>query len=231
MKTVDSVVADLKSKGSEKTRITYERHGVPAGRALGVSVADLKTIAKSIKGQQALAMELHATDIFEAMYLAGIVADGAKMSREQLQMWAEGCTGLNMISEYTVPWVTVENAAARELALGWIASDEEYVASAGWRTYAGLVTTKANAELDLAELERLLERGRDANAGRQESREVQHEWLRHYRRQLRAAAGEEGCRDGASIGQGTGRYGRHGVRGYRWRRRISQKSRQWASRV
>ena len=156
MTTIDSVVAELRSKGSEKTRVTYERHGVPLARSLGVSVADLKIIAKKIKGQQALAMELYATGIFEAMYLAGIVADGAKMTREQLQAWAEGCDGLNMISDYTVPWVAVENAGGRGLAMQWIASDAEFLEAVGWRTYAGLVTTKPNEALDLVEIESLL---------------------------------------------------------------------------
>jgi len=156
MATVDSVLGELKAKGSEKTRAMYARHGVAPGRSLGVSVADMKTIAKTIKGQQGLAMELYASGVFEAMYLAGMVAHGAKMSREELWAWAKGCDGLNMISDYTVPWVAVENAAGRELAMEWIASDEEYVVAVGWRTYAGLVTTKPDAALDLKEIEKLL---------------------------------------------------------------------------
>jgi hypothetical protein len=46
------------------------------------------------------------------MYLAGMVADGSQMSKKQLNGWAEGAVNLQMISEYTVPWVTVENADA-----------------------------------------------------------------------------------------------------------------------
>src|SRR5580658_10622981 len=107
MTTATSILAQLKSKGSEKTRTIYARHGMPADRVYGVSVADLKVIAKSIKGQQALACELYATGIMDAMYLAGMVADGSKLTREQLNAWVESAAGLQMISEYTVPWVTV----------------------------------------------------------------------------------------------------------------------------
>lgn len=43
----------------------------------GVSVADMKVIAKRIKGEQDLACELYQTGNSDAMYLAGMVADGS----------------------------------------------------------------------------------------------------------------------------------------------------------
>ena len=156
MPNAAAIMATLKKKGSEKTRNIYARHGMAGKPMFGVSVADLKVIAKTIKGQQALASELYATGNLDAMYLAGMVADGSQMSAEQLNAWAEGAAGLQMISEYTVPWVTVENAQGREMAKQWMASKKEHIASSGWTTYSGLVATKPDAELDLAEVEGLL---------------------------------------------------------------------------
>ena len=156
MPTITSIMAELKKKGSEKTRNIYAKHGMAGKPMFGVSVADLKVIAKTIKGQQALAGELYETGNLDAMYLAGMVADGAQMSTAQLNAWAEGAAGLQMISEYTVAWVTVENGQGRELAKQWITSKKEHVASSGWCAYSGLVATKADAELDLAEIEGLL---------------------------------------------------------------------------
>lgn len=154
--TVAAVMAELKRKGSEQTRKTYARHGVPLERTFGVSVADLKVIAKGIRGQQALAMKLYETGNMDAMYLAGMVADGAKMSAPELSAWAEGSGGMKMIAEYTVPWVAVEHAEARKLAKEWMKSKKEHVASSGWSTYAGLLATKSDSELDMAEIEWLL---------------------------------------------------------------------------
>src|ERR1700682_6457913 len=104
MPTVTSIMADLKKKGSEKTRNTYARHGMAEDRVFGVSIADLKVIAKTIKGQQDLACELYGTGKMEAMYLAGMVADGSQMTQTQLNEWAYGASDLQMIAEYTVPW-------------------------------------------------------------------------------------------------------------------------------
>jgi hypothetical protein len=152
--TLESVMAGLKAKGSEKTRATYVRHGIPAERAMGVSVADLKVIAKGLKGQQAVALELYATGMMEAMYLAGMVAKGSLMTRGELTSWAQGAAGMSMVAEHTVPWVTVESAAGRELAMEWMRSKE--LAPSGWCTYSGLVATLPDEALDLKEVERLL---------------------------------------------------------------------------
>jgi 3-methyladenine DNA glycosylase AlkD len=158
MPTVASIMSELKKKGKESARKTYARHGMATENMYGVSVADLKVIAKTIKGQQDLACELYATGNMDAMYLAGMVADGTKMSVKELNAWAEGAANLQMISEYTVPWVTVENAQGRELALQWTKSKKEHVASSGWCTFSGLVATKPDDALDLVEIEGLLGR-------------------------------------------------------------------------
>jgi len=156
MLTVTSIMAELKKKGSEKMRNMYARHGMATECMFGVSIADLKVIAKTIKGQQALACELYETGNLDAMYLAGLVADGSQMTKKQLNGWAEGAANLQMISEYTVPWVTVENPDARDLAIQWIKSKKQRVASSGWCTYAGLVAVKPDEELDVSEIEGLL---------------------------------------------------------------------------
>jgi 3-methyladenine DNA glycosylase AlkD len=157
MPTVTSVMAELKKRGTEKTRKTYARHGMATENMFGVSVADLKVIAKTIKRQQALASELYQTGNMDAMYLAGMVADGSQMTPKQLNEWAEGAANLRMIAEYTVPWVTVENPHARDLAMQWIKLKKEHLAPSGWCTYSGLVAVKPDDALDLAEIESLLD--------------------------------------------------------------------------
>jgi 3-methyladenine DNA glycosylase AlkD len=156
MPTLTSVMAALKSKATAQTRNTYIRHGAPSDHTLGVSTADIKLIAKTIKQQQALACELYDTGIFEAMYLAGMVANGAQLTKKQLNSWADAAAHRPLISEHTVPWVAVENPLARQLALDWIQSKKEHVAIAGWRTYAGLAATLPDDALDLPEIEALL---------------------------------------------------------------------------
>lgn len=54
--------------------------------------------------------------------------------------------------------VAAGSPVGHELALEWIESKKDCVAAAGWSTLSGIVSTKDDAELDTAELKRLLQR-------------------------------------------------------------------------
>ena len=157
MKTLAQVMSALKQKGSAQRVELFAKHGAPAGTMFGVSVADMKVIAKQIKGQQELALELYETGNGDARYLAGMVADGALMTKRVLEQWAKK-SDWQMISEYTVPWVATESKHGRALALAWMKSKQELVATSGWNTYSGIVAVTPDDELDLPEIEGLLKR-------------------------------------------------------------------------
>ena len=157
MKTVTQVMSELKKLGTEPTRKTFARHGAPADKMFGVKIGDMKVILKKIKGNQKLALDLYATGNSDAMYLAGLAADGALMSKREIENWAkEACW--KMISDFTVPWIACENGAGVELAKKWIKSKEPKLVSTGWMTYAASVSNRPDEELDLGEIGSLLER-------------------------------------------------------------------------
>jgi 3-methyladenine DNA glycosylase AlkD len=158
MPNVASIMADLKSKGSPNIRKLYSRHRMAPDRVFGVKVADLKVVAKTIRGQQAVACDLLGTGNMEAMYLAGMVADGSKLTASQLNQYLDDAEDLQMICEFTIPWLAVEHPHARELALSWIASEKEHIAAAGWCTYTGLVTIRPDGNLNMDEIESLLQK-------------------------------------------------------------------------
>ncbi len=155
MPTSAEIMKQLQKAGSEQTRKTYARHGASMGRMFGVKVADLKTIAQKIQGEQQLAMELFATGNLDAMYLAGIVADGSKMSKKELESWAKG-SDWHMVCEYSVPGVASENPNCFELGLKWITANREMLAATGWATLSAWVSVTEDSELDLNEIENLL---------------------------------------------------------------------------
>jgi 3-methyladenine DNA glycosylase AlkD len=154
--TLKDVMAQLKSKGSESTKRIFLKHGAKEP-FFGVKVADLKVIAKTIKGDQGLALALYGTGNGDAQYLAGMVADGAQMTRKEIQSWADKASW-RMISGTTVPWVASEHAEGFALALEWIDSKKEHVAIAGWATLGAWVTVHVDSELDLKQLGALLDR-------------------------------------------------------------------------
>src|SRR5262245_59361379 len=124
--TLDEVMRQLAAKATPSTKKTHLRHGA-VEPLFGVRVGDLKPLQKQLKGQQDLALQLYATRNSDAMYLAGLIADGAKMTRRQLDQWAARATWF-MPAGYTVPWVAAEHADAIEIAEKWIDSPRMLVA-------------------------------------------------------------------------------------------------------
>jgi 3-methyladenine DNA glycosylase AlkD len=154
--TTGEVMAELKRLGNPQQLKTYIRHGAK-GDVYGVKIGDLKVVAKKLKGNQAVALELYRTGNLDAMYLAGLVVDPRQMTRKKLDAWCKSADW-GIISEYTVAWVAAESHFARDVALKWIDSSKESVAVAGWNAYSGWLALTPDSELDLAEITRLLAR-------------------------------------------------------------------------
>jgi 3-methyladenine DNA glycosylase AlkD len=154
--TTEQIMKELEKKGSESIRKIFRNHG-NNGPMYGVKVADLKVIQKKVKRDHELAMGLFATGNYDAMYLAGLIADESKMSKKDIQLWAERSTNKG-ISEYTVAWVAAESEHGWELGMKWIDSPKENIASAGWNTLSGVIAMKPDNELDIALIKKLLQR-------------------------------------------------------------------------
>src|SRR6516164_8638427 len=100
------IVDELKSMGSESYKKVLLKHGAKEP-FFGVKIEYLKKIQKRIKKDYQLALDLFDTGISDAMYLAGLIADDAKMTRKDLQKWVKSACW-PMLSESTVPWVAAE---------------------------------------------------------------------------------------------------------------------------
>jgi 3-methyladenine DNA glycosylase AlkD len=154
--TLAQVMTELAAKGKESYKRTFLRHGA-VEPFFGVPISELKIIHKKIKGDQALAMELYATGNSDAMYLAGMVADGKRMTPSQLQNWAEKAPW-HMISGTTVPWVASEHPDAIAIALKWIDSPVESIATSGWSTLSAVVAVVPDDRLPVKQFSALLDR-------------------------------------------------------------------------
>lgn len=153
---LDEVMKALAAKGSATTKKTLLRHGA-VEPLFGVRIGDLKPLVKQLKGEQELALALYATGNSDAMYLAGLVADGRRMTRKQLDQWAAGATW-HMIAGCCVAWVAAEHPQGFEAARKWIDSSKPLVAIAGWTTLGALAATIPDDQLPLKEFGALLDR-------------------------------------------------------------------------
>lgn len=152
--TARDIVAELKTFANAQTKKTWMSHGATEP-CLGVKIEDMKKIQKRVKTDYRLALELYDTGIADAMYLAGLIADDAKMTKKDLQKWVQNANS-PWVAEYTVPWVASGSPHGREMAMKWMKSKDETIAAAGWQTYSSLIAIKDDAQLDLAEITTLL---------------------------------------------------------------------------
>ena len=154
--TAQEVVEELKTLGKPSIKKVLINHGAREP-FFGVSVEDLKKLQKRIRKDHSMALELYETGISDAMYLAGLIVDDARMSKPDLNRWVKAAYW-SMLSESTVPWVASEGPHGWEMGLEWIESKTETIAAAGWSTLGCVLKIKPDAELDLAKTGELLER-------------------------------------------------------------------------
>jgi 3-methyladenine DNA glycosylase AlkD len=153
--TAKEIISEMTPLASDSYKKILSNHGVKEP-CLGVKIGDLKKIQKRIKKNYQLALDLYDTGIYDAMYLAGMIADDARMTKKDLQRWADRAYGAAL--GVTVSSVAAASPVGYELAMEWIESKKECVAEAGWLTLSSIISTRDDAELDVAELKRLLQR-------------------------------------------------------------------------
>ena len=154
--TALEVIDELKGMAKPSIKKVLMNHGAREP-FYGVPVGDLKKIQKRVKRDHALALELYDTGISDAMYLAGLIADDAKMTKSDLNRWVKQAYWY-MLSEYTVPWVAAEGPHGWAIGLEWIESETEGIAAAGWATLGFVLQLKKDGDLDLPKIEELLDR-------------------------------------------------------------------------
>jgi 3-methyladenine DNA glycosylase AlkD len=154
--TAKAILEELKPLGRDNYKKILFNHGVKEP-CFGVKIEDLKKIQKRIKKDYQLALDLYDTGNYDAMYLAGMIADDAQMTKKDLQCWVGKAYG-GALGGTTVATVAAGSPHGWQLALEWIESKDECVATTGWATLSHIISIKPDEELDLSELKRLLQR-------------------------------------------------------------------------
>lgn len=153
--TFEEIIIFLEKHGTEQTYKIFNNHGIPDPK-FGVKVADLNIVQKAIKKNYELSMKLFETGNYDAMYLAGLIADEKSMTKEDLKHWMSLARSSH-IATTTVAWIASESNYGLELAREWILSDDEIVKAGGYGTYTSLISITPNNDLDTQEIEGLLD--------------------------------------------------------------------------
>jgi 3-methyladenine DNA glycosylase AlkD len=87
---VSAVIEQLRRAGTAKTRDGMSRFGInTADKVLGVSMIDMKKIAKSVGRNHDLAEALWKSEIYDARMLACLVDEPLEVTAAQMDRWAK----------------------------------------------------------------------------------------------------------------------------------------------
>ena len=84
---VQSVLTWLKRHSSKATRDGMARYGIPSDNAFGVTMANMKVLAKQLGRDHDLAAALWDTGWYEARMLTSFVDDPARVTSAQMDRW------------------------------------------------------------------------------------------------------------------------------------------------
>lgn len=156
---VEEVMQELEALGKERTKKIYVSNGAHEP-LFGVATGVMKPIARKTKKNQPLAEQLYATENYDAMYFAGVIAEPEAMSEADFDRWIDAAYFF-MLSDYVVAVTLAETDIAQQVADKWIASGEELRMSAGWSCYCWLLGSRKDSEFSESKLAAMLDKVRD----------------------------------------------------------------------
>ncbi|TDE95027.1 DNA alkylation repair protein [Occultella glacieicola] len=149
--TVAQVLAELAALEDPKIREVNERHGDDHG----VNLTKLRAVAKPLKIQQDLAVDLWETGDTAARLVALLICRPKAFSHDDLDAMLRE-SPQPKVHYWLVHYVVKKNPNAEALRLAWFADSDPNVAAAGWE----LTTERVNKrpeDLDLTGLLDLIE--------------------------------------------------------------------------
>ena len=136
MDRLEGIIEELRACAQPQRLEGMARYGIRTDRALGVSIPEIREIARKHRRNHALAEALWATGIHEARILAGMVDDPRQVTPEQAERWVADfdswdlCDGVcDLFRETPFAW---------EQAFAWCEREEEFVRRAGFVLIARL---------------------------------------------------------------------------------------------
>lgn len=147
MTTAEEVIAELRRRGRAADRASKARFAINVERALGVSVPELRRMARPLKRRHDLACGLWASGIHEARLLASFIDDPDAVSAAELDARAgdldswdvtDGFAG-DLVARTPHAWAKVEP---------WAEDEREFVRRAGFALLAQLAVHDKAADDD-----------------------------------------------------------------------------------
>jgi 3-methyladenine DNA glycosylase AlkD len=126
MASVKDVLDKLQSKAQPEQLKGMAKYGMTVEQRLGVSVPDMRKLAKEIGRDHKLALQLWETGIAEARIVAGMIDDPAKLTEEQMEDWVKGINSWDVCDQLCMN-LFEKNQLVWKKIVDWSEREEEFV--------------------------------------------------------------------------------------------------------
>ena len=141
----DDVMARLRALANADNVAGMARYGIrPKTETLGMSVYTVREIAKEIKRDHALALQLWDSGVHEARLLAGMIADPGQMTPAEMDRWAATFDSWDIVDQ-TTSNLFDKTPYAYQKVFEWAEREEEFVKRAAYALIAALAVQDKKA--------------------------------------------------------------------------------------
>lgn len=147
--TLKEALKQLKALGNEKVRKQNAKGGA-GDNQFGVSLGDIRVLAKKIRTNHELALALWETGNVDAQFLATLLIDPKKLSAEAMDRMVRSIT-FARVADWLIAYVVRQHPDKEARRQGWMAADDRWAGRAGWDLTAERVAKSADG-LDLPAL-------------------------------------------------------------------------------
>jgi 3-methyladenine DNA glycosylase AlkD len=133
----EEILSQLKLLSNPANVAGMSKFGINPQNTLGVSIPNLRRIAKQAGRDHRLARDLWKSGIHEARILAAFVDDPARVTQAQMESWVKDFDSWDVCDQVCCNLFDQTPFAQRQ-ALAWARRDEEFVRRAGFVLMAAL---------------------------------------------------------------------------------------------
>lgn len=135
--TLKATLQQLESLGNEKVRKQNAKNGAGSNQ-YGVSLGDIRQVAKKIRSGHDLGLELWETGNVDAQFLATLLVDPAQLSVDQLNRMVRS-TSFVRVADWFNSYVMAQHPHRESLREPWMNDENPWAGRAGWQLTASRV--------------------------------------------------------------------------------------------
>jgi 3-methyladenine DNA glycosylase AlkD len=135
--SLDKILISLKSLSNPDNVVGMARFGINPDKTLGISIPNLRKLAKESGKNHQLAQQLWETGIHEARILASMIDDPKKVTAQQMNNWAMDFDSWDVCDQVCMN-LFAKSLLAYDKAIEWSSHKDEFVKRAGFAIMACL---------------------------------------------------------------------------------------------